>query len=270
MGFRVSVDTGGTFTDVVVADEEGTLHVAKAPTDLERAFESIERALAELAPGLGLTVPELLAATEVFTYGTTRATNAVVEGRTARTAFFTTEGFPDILLLREGGKLDPFRQLPYPGPYVPRQLTFEIRERIDSDGEIFLPLDERSVVDAIGAARDSGVEAVAVCLIWSIANPAHERRVGELLAQELAEVPFTLSHELNPIVREYRRASSTAIDASLKPLLQEYLRALERDLRQAGLNGHLFVATSFGGAWRPEQVIARPIYSIGSGTRSPT
>jgi N-methylhydantoinase A len=265
MGFRVSVDTGGTFTDVVVADEAGALHVAKAPTDLERAFQSIETALGQLAPSLGVTVSELLAATDILTYGTTRATNAVVEGRTARTAFFTTEGFPEILLLREGGKLDPFRQQPYPGPYVPRQLTFEIRERIDSEGDVFLPLDEQTVLDAIGASRTLGVEAVAVCLIWSIANPVHEQRVGELLAREWPEVAFTLSHELNPIVREYRRASSTAIDASLKPLLQDYLRGLEEDLRRAGLGGHLFVATSFGGAWRPEQVISRPVYAIGSG-----
>src|SRR5262249_1403467 len=137
MGFRVSVDTGGTFTDVVVADDAGAIHVAKAPTELDPAFQSIEVALGPLAPTLGVAVSELLARTDVFTYGTTRATNAVVEGRTARTALFTTAGFPDVLLLREGGKLDPFRQLPYPGPYVPRHLTFEIRERIDSEGEVF-------------------------------------------------------------------------------------------------------------------------------------
>ena len=94
MGFRISVDTGGTFTDVIVADEEGALHLAKAPTDLARAFQSIENALAQLEPELGVTVAELLGRTDVFTYGTTRATNAIVEGRTARTAFFTTEGFP--------------------------------------------------------------------------------------------------------------------------------------------------------------------------------
>ncbi|HKP18000.1 MAG TPA: hydantoinase/oxoprolinase family protein [Gaiellaceae bacterium] len=265
MGFRISVDTGGTFTDVVVADEAGSLHLAKAPTDVERAFQSIEDGLEQLAPELGLSVAELLARTDVFTYGTTRATNAIVEGRTARTAFFTTEGFPDVLLLREGGKLDPFRQLPYPPPYVPRYLTFEIRERIDSEGEVFEELDEASVVAAIEEARRLRAEAVAVCLIWSIVNPAHERRVGELLARDWPDVPFTLSHQLNPIIREYRRASSTAIDASLKPLMQAYLRALEQDLRAAGLRGHIFVATSFGGAWRPEEVTERPIYSIGSG-----
>ena len=265
MGFRVSVDTGGTFTDVVVADETGALRLAKAPTDLGRAFQSIEEGLAQLAPELGLSVGELLARTDVFTYGTTRATNAIVEGRTARTAFFTTEGFPDVLLLREGGKLDPFRQLPYPPPYIPRYLTFEIRERIDSEGDVFTELDEDSVLSAIAEARRLGAEAIAVCLIWSIVNPDHELRIGELIEREWPEVPFTLSHQLNPIIREYRRASSTAIDASLKPLMQAYLRTLEQDLRQAGLRGHIFVATSFGGAWRPEEVTERPIYSIGSG-----
>jgi N-methylhydantoinase A len=265
VGFRISVDTGGTFTDVVVAGDDGLLQLAKAPTDLGRAFQSIEEALSALAPGLGLTVPELLAATDVFTYGTTRATNAIVEGKTARTAFFTTEGFPDILLLREGGKLEPFRQLDYRPPYVPRHLTFEIRERIDSEGDVFVPLDETSVLDAIARARELGAEAIAVCLLWSIVNPAHELRIGELLEQGDRSLPYTLSHRLNPIVREYRRASSTAIDASLKPLMQEYLQGLERDLRGAGLAGHIFVATSFGGAWRPQEVVERPIYSVGSG-----
>src|SRR5262249_2094831 len=158
------------------------------------------------------------------------------------------------LLLREGGKLDPFRQLEYAPPYVPRHLTFEIRERIDSEGDVFIPLDEKSVLAAIERARELGAEAVAACLIWSIVNPAPELRIGGLLAEHWPEVPFTLSHQLTPIVREYRRASSTAIDASLKPLIQEYLQSLERDLRRAGLAGHIFVATSFGGAWRPPEV----------------
>src|SRR5689334_4207392 len=220
VGFRISVDTGGTFTDVVVAGDDGALQVAKAPTDVGRAFQSVEEALSGLAPGLGLTVGELLGATDVFTYGTTRATNAIVEGKTARTAFFTTEGFPDILLLREGGKLEPFRQLDYRPPYVPRHLTFELRERMDSEGDVFVPLDEASVIAAIGEARRLRAEAVAVCLLWSIVNPAHEERVGELLEERWPGIPYTLSHRLNPIIREYRRASSTAIDASLKPLMQ--------------------------------------------------
>jgi len=265
MAFRISVDTGGTFTDVVVADGEGRLRIGKALTSTARAYAGISEGLGQVVPELGLSVEELLAQTEVFTYGTTRATNAIVEGKTARTAFFTTEGFPDVLLLREGGKLDPFRQIPYQPPYVPRFLTWELDERIDSEGDVFRPLDEGSVVRAIGEARELRVEAVAVSLLWSIVNPAHELRVGELLEERWPGVPYTLSHRLNPVIREYRRASSTAIDASLKPLMQEYLAALESDLRAGGLTGHLFIATSFGGAWRPAEVVERPIYSVGSG-----
>ena len=265
MGYRISVDTGGTFTDVVVAADDGTLHIGKALTNYERAFEGIRSGLEEIAGALGLGVEALLGEARQFTYGTTRATNAIVEGKIARTAFFTTEGFPDVLLLREGGKLEPFRQVPYPPPYVPRFLTFEIAERMDAEGTAFRPLDEDSVVRAIGEARALGAAAIGVCLLWSTVNPAHELRVGELIAEHLPDVPYTLSHQLNPIVREYRRASSTVIDASLKPVMQDFLRGLEHDLRAAGFGGQLFVSTSFGGAWRPDEVVERPIYSVGSG-----
>jgi N-methylhydantoinase A len=130
---------------------------------------------------------------------------------------------------------------------------------------VFVGLDERTVVDAIAGAREAGCEALAVCLLWSIVNPAHELRVGELIEALWPGVPYTLSHRLNPIVREYRRASSTAIDASLKPLMQEHLRGLADDLAAAGFGGHLLIATSSGGSWRPGEVIDRPVYSVGSG-----
>ena len=265
MALRISVDTGGTFTDVVVAEADGSLRIGKGLTSKQRAFDGIRAGLQQVAEELDTTAEALLAAAEVFTYGTTRATNAIVEGKTAKPAFFTTEGFPDVLLLREGGKHDPFKQIPYQAPYVPRRLTYELRERIDSEGDVFVALDETTVVDAIDRAQLAGVEAIAVSLLWSIVNPAHELRVGELIAEHLPGLPFTLSHQLNPVIREYRRASSAALDASLKPLMQEYLQAMERDLRDAGFAGHLFITTSFGGAWRPEEVVERPIYSIGSG-----
>ena len=265
MSYRISVDTGGTFTDVVVADEAGNLHLGKALTTYARAFDGLADGLADVAGGLGHDVGTLLAAAEQLVYGTTRATNAIVEQKTARTAFFTTEGFPDTLLLREGGKLDPFRQADFPPPYVPRHLTYEVQERIDSDGRIHLPLDEDSVRDAIVAAVEARCEAVGVCLLWSTVNPTHELRVGELIAAHGPQLSVTLSHQLNPILREYRRASSTVIDASLKPLMQDFFKELDHDLRNAGFAGELFISTSFGGAWRPAEVIERPIYSVGSG-----
>ncbi|MBO1900551.1 hydantoinase/oxoprolinase family protein [Leucobacter weissii] len=266
MAYRVSVDTGGTFTDVVVADDEGALHIGKALTTYRRAFEGIEQALQQISAELGLTVRDLLAASSHFAYGTTRSTNAIVENKTARTAFFTTEGFPDILLLREGGRLGgAFSPREYTPPYVPRYLSYEIGGRIDSDGDVHRPLDEQSVIAAIEGARAQGAEAVAVTLLWSTVNPEHELRVGELLEERFPEASYTLSHQLNPIVREYRRASSTAIDASLKPLMQQFLGELAEDLDAAGFAGRLLLSTSFGGSWPLTRMVDRPIYSVGSG-----
>lgn len=266
MSFRIAVDTGGTFTDVVLSDGDGALWVDKAPTTPDRPFHGIAAALSYAAEDHGLTLESLLADTAVFIYSTTRATNAIITGQTARTALFTTAGFPDVLVLREGGKLNPFDfRTPYPRPYIPRRLTFEVRERITSEGRVLLPLDEEQARHELRRARDLGVEAVAVCLIWSIVNPTHENRLGELIEEELPGVPYTLSHRLNPIIREYRRASSTAIDASLKPLMQGHLREVADDLRAAGFRGELLVAISAGGVLGVEDVASRPIYSVNSG-----
>jgi len=266
MAYRISVDTGGTFTDVVVADDRGALHIGKALTTYQRAYRGIEQALEQVAEGLGLSVRELLARSSHFAYGTTRSTNAIVEGKTARTAFFTTEGFPDVLLLREGGRLGgAFSPREFTPPYVPRYLTFEIAGRIDSDGGVHRPLDEQSILTAIADARAQGVESIGVSLLWSTVNPEHELRVGELIAEHLPEASYTLSHQLNPIVREYRRASSTVIDASLKPLMQRFLGELDEDLTEAGFTGKLLLSTSFGGSWPLARMTDRPIYSVGSG-----
>ena len=264
--FRIAVDTGGTFTDVVLTDQDTrALWVNKALTTPERVFNGIAEALTVSADELNKTLRELLAATTVFTYGTTFSTNAIITGDTARTAFLTTAGHPDTLVLREGGKVNPFDfRTTYPEPYVPRRLTFEIPERISSEGEVLLALDEPRVREVAAELRRRRVEAVAVCLLWSIVAPRHEQRIGALLAEELPGVPVTLSHELNPILREYRRASSAAIDASLKPLMQRHLREMEGDLRDAGFAGQLLVGTSFGGVLTVEAVADRPIYTVNS------
>ncbi len=265
-GNRIAVDIGGTFTDVVVTSAGGELVLGKALTNVERAWDGIREALAVVGSQLGLSVSDLVDQCGYFLYSTTRATNAIVEGKAARTAFFVTSGFPDILLLREGGKSEPFNlRMPYPEPYVPRHLTFEITERIDSEGSILTPLDEPSVAGALAAARKAEVEAIGVCLLWSVVNPAHELRVAELVKGSWSDVPVTVSHRLNPVIHEYRRASGTCIDASLKPLMQDHVRQLRDDLAAEGFNGVLFLANSVGGVSRAEDVIERPIYSVGSG-----
>lgn len=266
MGYRISVDTGGTFTDVVVCDPQGRLTIGKALTTPDRAFDGLSNAIADAAGQLGLTLDALLAQTALFIYGTTRATNAIVTRTGAKTAFLTTDGFPDILVLKEGGKRNPHDfSRDFPEPYIPRRRTFEIAERMSSEGTPSRPLDEVQAVAVLQHLKAEGFEAVAVSFLWSIANPAHERRMGELIREHLPGVPFTLSHELVPILREYRRASATTIDASLKPLMQAHLTGLADDLRAAGCPADLLVSTSIGGCGRIGDAIARPIQLAKSG-----
>jgi N-methylhydantoinase A len=266
MKYRISVDTGGTFTDVIVRDETGDMTIGKALTTPERIYSGMRGAILAAAEQLGLRYEDLLGSTNLLIYGTTRATNAIVTKRVAKTAFVTTAGFPDTLLLKEGGKFNPHDfSVDYSAPYIPRRHTFELNERIGADGSIVTPLDEegaREIVAEIGR-REFG--AVAVSLIWSIANPVHEARFAEILAAALPDMPYTLSHQLLPVVREYRRASATAIDASLKPLMQGHLREMEQDLRAAGFNGDILISTSAGGCSQIERLVEKPIYTIGSG-----
>jgi N-methylhydantoinase A len=263
---RLAVDTGGTFTDLVVRDQSGRMQLFKVPTVPADPAEGVLAVLRACAAARGTGLAELLGSSELFIHGTTRAINAVLTGATARTAFLTTAGHPDILLFREGGRLRPFdHTIVYPDPYVPRRLTFEIQERVDWAGNIVVPLKEQDATDVIDLLRSAEVEAVGVCLLWSIVNPAHELMLGGLLRQHLPGVAVTLSHQLNPAIREYRRASSTCIDASLKPVMSRYLADLDARLRGSGFAGRTLVVTSGGGVLDMADVARAPIHSLASG-----
>ena len=262
---RLACDVGGTFTDLVVADG-AELRLYKAATTPDDPTRGVFAAIALAAADLETDARALLGEVETFVHATTRAINAILTGTTARTAFLTTAGHRDILLLREGGRLDPYdNRRPFPRPYVPRALTFEVRERIGAAGEVVRPLDEDAVREVVARLGRERVEAIGVCLLWSIANPAHELRVGELISAHLPGVPFTLSHRLNPILREYRRASATCVDASLKPLMTSYLRGLAERLRAAGFAGRLMTVTSQGGVIDADEAAEAPIHVLNSG-----
>ncbi|AJG19472.1 hydantoinase/oxoprolinase family protein [Cupriavidus basilensis] len=263
---RFAVDTGGTFTDLIVEDDDGNLNMFKSPTTPSDPISGVLEALQVAADGLGMDRAEMLARGEMFIYGTTHAINAIITGNTARTALIVPGGHRDILTLREGGRLEPFNfAVPYPDPFVPRALTWDVPGRILADGSELLPLDEAALVRACTQMLGAGVEAVAVCLLWSVVNPAHELRVGELLSRHLPGVPFTLSHQLNPIPREFRRASSTCIDASLKPMMRAYMHTLVDRLESAGFPGRVVVVTSQGGVMDADHVAEAPIHLINSG-----
>jgi len=266
MSYKISVDTGGTFTDVVVSDKNGNKVIGKSLTTHGRVFDGISSGLKVAAELLGISDHSLLSEAELLIYGTTRATNAIVEKKTAKTAFLTTAGFPDILVLREGGRTNAHNfTYEYPEPYIPKSRTFEIAERINAEGGIELPLEEASSRAILIDLKRGGYEAIAVCLLWSIANPSHELALEKLIQEIMPGVPYTLSHQLLPIVREYRRASATSIDASLKPLMQSHLRQMEADLRESGFNGDLLVSSSVGGCISVESAINLPIKTAKSG-----
>ncbi|MEV4892981.1 hydantoinase/oxoprolinase family protein [Nonomuraea sp. NPDC055795] len=262
---RVSVDIGGTFTDLVV-EREACLRLFKSPTVPDDPVLGILNVLGMAAAADGLPLEAFLGRVETFAHATTRGLNAVLTGTTARTALLTTAGHPDILLLREGGRRDPFDfTTPFPEPYVPRSLTFEVDERVSATGAVLRPLDVAELERTCDRLIEAEIEAVAVCLLWATVNPEHERAVGEVLRRRLPGVPHTLSHALNPSLREYRRASSAAIDASLKPLMSAYFDGLTARLRAAGLTGRILMVTSVGGVADVDDAIAMPILTINSG-----
>jgi len=266
MSYVITIDTGGTFTDAVIQDETGRLTIGKALTTPKRAFEGMYGAISSAARLLDLTPEHVIRRASRLIFGTTRATNAIVTRSTAKTAFFVTAGFPDILYLREGGKKDAhdFRT-PFPEPYVPRRLTFELSERINAEGGIETALDEAGVTAAALQLERLGIEAVGVCLLWSIVNPSHELRVAQLLEEHAPGVAVTLSHEILPVPREYRRASATVLDASLKPVMQKFLEDMATDLEQLGFSGDLLVSTTVGGCMEVASAASRPVHLAKSG-----
>src|SRR6516162_8290742 len=262
----IACDVGGTFTDLIVRNNDG-LQLFKAASTPDDPVRGITSTLEHASAANGASsVREFLARCRIFIHATTRATNALLTGKTARTAFLTTEGHRDILLLREGGRLNPYDNTQeFPRPYVPRALTFEARERIGASGEIVRPLDEARLAEIIDRLGQLQVEAIGVCFLWSIANPVHELHAGALIAERLPKIAVTLSHRLNPIVREYRRASAACIDASLKPLMGRYLAQLVERLANLGFGGRLLVVTSQGGFVDVQTAAKAPIQLLKSG-----
>jgi N-methylhydantoinase A len=262
----ISLDVGGTFTDFVVRNGDGSVETYKSSTTPGKISEGIFNGLVMIARRQDVDLRTLLGGCRSFACGTTVATNAILEHKVAKTGLICTDGFRDTLLIREGGKADTYNlYVDYPVPYLPRHLTFGIRERINAEGGIETPLDEDQVHAAIAQMRAWDVEAVAVSLLWSIANPVHERRVGAILAETWPGIPVSLGHLVHPTIREYRRTSAAAIDASLKPIVNRNINEIKGRLEDNGFGGVLTLVTSNGGRTSVEEVMAKPVYLCMSG-----
>lgn len=261
--YRVGIDIGGTFTDIVILSQDGavlTRKVSSTPDDYGRA---ISVGMSQILQENGIDPAEV----EEIVHATTVATNAVLEGKGARTGLITTEGFRDVLEFRRV-RVPELYNLDYvkPAPLVPRRLRLEVRERIGATGEVRRPLDEQSVIDAARRLLTEDVQAIAVCLLHSYANPLHEKRIKEILGDELPpEIFVSYSHEVLPEIREYERTSTTVVNAFLGPVMNSYLTNLKQRLGEVGLRKSFHVMQSAGGRMSVEAAIAKPAYLVESG-----
>lgn len=256
-GVSIGVDVGGTFTDLVAQPADGgPLRFCKVPTTANPSH-----ALREGLRAVGRDGDDVAR----LTYGTTLVTNAVLEGRGARTALVTTRGFRDVLEIGRQQR-DHLYRLDLPGrapSAVPRVLRFEVTERVDHRGQVLVPLDEADVTGLAGALREAGVEAVAVSFLHAYANPAHEQRAGALLRSMVPHV--CLSSEVNPEFREYERTHTACVNAQLMPLVDRFLADLTAGLAGQRVRGTLRLMQSNGGMAAPGQVRRAPLAMLLSG-----
>ncbi len=255
----IATDIGGTFTDLVAYDPEtNTIYQGKSYTDPAAITDGIARCLEKSG------VP--IATAAEFIHGSTIAINTALERTGARTALFVTRGTRDVYLIGRGNRPESYNLFfRRPVPFVPRHLTFEIDERLFASGETHSELDEESVRSALSSARARGVDSIAVSFLHSYVNPAHERRVGEIIRQLAPELFVSLSHELMREYREYERTSTTVINAYVGPRMSAYLEALEVLLAQRSFGGQVLIMQSNGGVMTPSTARSQPARTMESG-----
>jgi N-methylhydantoinase A len=244
---RLAVDVGGTFTDLyVLAETSGAVRVAKTPSTAD-PIDGVMQGLAQLEVDLREVA--------VFAHGTTVATNALITRNLPRAAMVTTRGFRDVIEIRRGWKnelWDAYKDVA--PPYIRRRDRFEVGERIDYAGAVVEPLDEVEARALAATLKRRGVETIAVCFVNAQANPAHERRMGEILLAELPRARVSLSSEVLPEIFEHERFSTTVANAVLAPLVADYVKRLEQRLRAGGYRGDLLILHSGGGVTTPRSV----------------
>lgn len=255
---RIAVDIGGTFTDLVAVDDQGTVSRAKALT----TPEDLARGIQDCLSGAGIDV----AGAEFFVHGSTVTINAVLERKGARTGLITTKGFRDVYEIGRGNRPEGYNLFfKRPVPLVPRDLRLEVDERLYATGEVLKALDESSAAATIAALKSAGVESIAVCLLHAYANAAHEKRVGQLLEQQFPEAYVSLSHEILREFREYERTSTTVLNSYVGPLVRRYLISLEKMLADSGFGGTFRVMQSNGGVMSADTAKKMPVTMMESG-----
>ena len=266
MVLRVGVDTGGTFTDIVVVTEDGDTLLWKENTTPEQPEKAIEEGLTNVARELDLDLRVFLGQVSLFVYGSTIAINEIIQRRGPKLGLVCTKGFRDVLYFRDGFKWDRYNpRLERPADFVDRHLRIGVVERVGPDSTIKVALDEESVRQAAADFRHHRVGSIAVALLWSHVNPSHEKRVREILQEELGAVPIVLSSEILPEIGEWVRTSATVMSAYVYPASKDYLQRLTGWLAAAGLGCKPLIMQVNGGCATVEQTLKIPVNMIGSG-----
>jgi len=264
--YVVGIDVGGTFTDLVCIDQNGATDVVKLPSTPANPGISIINSLKKLSDNLAIRFSELLPKVDRICHGTTVSTNAILTMSGAKVGIITTKGFRDIIEIRTGIRENRYDYaVPMPEALAPRYLRIGVEERIKWNGEIQTPLNEQEVREAIRYFKNNGIETIAICFLWSFKNPAHERQAAEICRDEYPEAYISLSSSVLPEMREYRRFSTTAINAYVGPALSRYINYLLKELREAGYTEELLITQSSAGVMSPEIASEQAMRTVLSG-----
>ena len=265
MTYRLGVDVGGTFTDLLLFDEQsGAFWRHKTPSTPHDSSEGILTGVKAITEKAGITASEIA----FFLHGTTVATNAVLEGKGARVGLVTTMGYRDIMQIARSyvpGGLAAWIVWPKPQPLARLEHTLEVPGRMDAQGREVAPLDEDAVRAALRKLKGDGIEAITVSLMNAYLNGAHEARIGQIAAEELPGIPVSLSHEVLPEMQEYERTLSTVANAAVRPVVSKYVSNLRTKLEQEGLKGRLSLLRSDGGLMSSQKAEEHPVNILMSG-----
>jgi N-methylhydantoinase A len=264
--WRIGVDVGGTFTDMVLRDSAGAVRIFKAPSVPGDPSEGVLGVLRLAAQQLDLPLPALLRDCALFVHGSTIATNTILEKKGAKVGMLTTEGFRDSLEIRRGMRENQWdHRAPFPPVLVPRYLRLPVRGRIAADGRELAPLMTEDVAAAAKVFAEEAVESVAICLFNSYLDSGHERLAGQALAKSWNGQWISLSSDVVPTMGEYERSSTAVVNAYIAPKVTGYLSALDEQLRQLGLPRSLLLLQSNGGAVSVAEIASRPVMLVLSG-----